>query len=180
MATKGEDSCTKSERPILELQVGNFAEVLEVAGEKSSVVGEGNGGHLQVHRPDTNFRSPETLKDFGGSLIEIQNSDIAVELKMLFQPSIGGYLGLRRLSLCADRKPPSRLLFITDDCRGKIVRGDSNDLTSESYRLLICSLQQSHVIRVHQVHCPLHRSLRFEIRATRVHNARTLRIEGRS
>ena len=53
-----------------------MAEVAEISRKQSRVVGQRNGRHLQIRRPDAEARLFQALKFGGGRFIKLQHGDL--------------------------------------------------------------------------------------------------------
>src|SRR2546425_2551521 len=102
-------------QPVFHSQPRNPCEVREIAGEQQGIVGQTDGGNLQVHRADAQTLAPEILKKSGGFAIERKNIPFSQNFDVPLKPRIELDLLARPRRAVQEGKPAPGNLLNSDD-----------------------------------------------------------------
>src|SRR5262245_25303063 len=115
--------------PVLDLQSGDFLEVPEVRREKRRVADEGDRRDLEIHRPDADYHSAESLQLRGGPPLEVEDLDgpeiVQAPIELAVRPDL-----LNRTPLS---QPPSRLLLVGDDRCGDLLNANREETSQDPH-----------------------------------------------
>lgn len=139
--------------PILDRQSRNPAKVAEISRQQPPTVRQHDGGNTQVKRTHPEPHRLQTLELRGGAVVEFQHRDVAVAVEMSPEPTVGFDLLRNCASPRQKRQPPAGLLFVGDDSRGSVLRGDLVEPNAKPLGFVATSpLEQTEVIGVEHDH----------------------------